>query len=38
VPGALAGATLLAEAFAGSEIVGALLDRTDIAAIDAPDA
>lgn len=37
VPGALAGATLLGEVFAGSEIIGAILDRTDIAAIDAPE-
>ena len=35
--GALAGATLLAEAFAGSEVVGAILERSDISVLDAPE-
>jgi hypothetical protein len=34
VPGALAGATLLVEVFVGSELIGAILDRTDISAVD----
>jgi hypothetical protein len=34
LPGILAGSVLLVEAFAGSELVGAALDRSDIAAID----
>ena len=33
--GALAGATLLIEAWAGTEVIGAILDRTDLAAVDA---
>jgi hypothetical protein len=36
LPGILAGLTLLAEAFIGSEIVGSILDHTDVSAIDAP--
>ena len=35
--GALGGAALLVEAFAGSEILGAILERSDISAIDAPE-
>ncbi len=35
--GVLAGAALLVEAFAGSEILGAILERSDISAIDAPE-
>jgi hypothetical protein len=34
LPGALAGTALLVEAFAGSELIGAVLDRSDIGAID----
>jgi hypothetical protein len=37
VPGLLAAAALQIEVFIGSEIVGAILDRTDISAIDAPE-
>lgn len=37
LPGMLAGGTLIVEALAGSEMVGAILDRTDISAVDAPD-
>ena len=36
--GALAGAALLAEAFAGSEVIGAILERSDISVLDAPEA
>jgi hypothetical protein len=32
--GLLAGGALLVEAFAASEVIGAILDRSDIAAID----
>jgi hypothetical protein len=35
--GVLAGGALLVEAFAGSEILGAMLERSDISAIDAPE-
>lgn len=35
--GMLAGATLLIEVWAGTEVIGALLDRTDLAAVDAPE-
>lgn len=35
VPGMLAAVTLFGEAFLGSELVGAILDRTDLSAIDA---
>lgn len=35
--GALAGAALLAEAFAGSEAIGAILERSDISVLDAPE-
>ncbi len=35
--GALAGMSLLVEAFLGSEIIGALLERSDISVLDAPD-
>jgi ABC-2 type transport system permease protein len=34
VPGALAGGALLVEVYAASEIIGAMLDRSDLAAID----
>ncbi len=34
VPGVLAGGTLLAEAYAASEVIGAMLDRADLAAVD----
>ena len=37
VGGALAGVALLVEAYAASEIIGAILDRNDIAALDAPE-
>jgi hypothetical protein len=37
LPGLLAGGTLIVEALAASEMVGAILDRTDITAVDAPD-
>ncbi len=35
--GVLAGGALLVEAFAGSEILGAMLERSDISSIDAPE-
>jgi hypothetical protein len=35
--GALAGGALLAEAFAGSEAIGAILERSDISVLDAPE-
>ena len=35
--GALGGAALLAEAFAGSEAIGAILERSDISVLDAPE-
>ena len=35
LPGAVAGAALLVEALAGSEFVGAILERSDISALDA---
>jgi hypothetical protein len=38
LPGVLAGAALLVEAFAGTELVGAALDRSDIGAIDPSEA
>jgi hypothetical protein len=38
LPGALAGTALLVEAFAGSELIGAVLDRSDIGAIDPSEA
>lgn len=34
VPGMLAGGALLVEAYAASEVIGAMLDRSDLAAID----
>jgi hypothetical protein len=34
VPGVLAGGTQLVEAYAASEVIGAMLDRADLAAID----
>jgi hypothetical protein len=34
VPGALAGLALLVEAYAASEVIGAMLDRSDLGAID----
>jgi hypothetical protein len=34
LPGALAAATLIAEAFLASEAVGAIFDRTDVSAVD----
>ena len=34
VPGVLAGGALLVEAYAASEVIGAMLDRSDLAAID----
>jgi ABC-2 type transport system permease protein len=34
VPGVLAGGTLLVEAYAASEVIGAMLDRADLAAVD----
>lgn len=37
VAGVLAGGTLLVEAFAGSEVVGAILERSDISVLDAPE-
>ena len=37
VAGVLAGAALLVEAFAGSELVGAILERSDISVLDAPE-
>lgn len=36
--GVLAGATLLLEAWIGSELIGAILERSDISAVDAADA
>ena len=35
--GALAGVTLVVEAFVGSELVGAVLERSDISVLDAPE-
>lgn len=35
LPGVLAGAALLVEAFVGTEIIGAILERSDISAVDA---
>ena len=35
--GALAGGALLFEAFAGSEFVGVILEKSDISALDAPE-
>jgi hypothetical protein len=37
VPAILAGGTLQAEAFLATEMIGAMFDRTDVAALDAPD-
>jgi hypothetical protein len=37
LPGALAAATLLGEAFLASEAVGAIFDRTDVSAVDPVD-
>lgn len=34
LPGALAGAALLVEAFVGTEVIGAILERSDISAVD----
>jgi hypothetical protein len=35
LPGVLAGAALLVEAFVGTEVIGAILERSDISAVDA---
>jgi hypothetical protein len=35
LPGVLAGAALLVEAFIGTEVIGAILERSDISAVDA---
>jgi hypothetical protein len=35
LPAVLAGAALLVEAFVGSEVIGAILERSDISAVDA---